>query len=208
MPYNGPAVQAMGGGWANALNAVVQLRAQDRPAPNVYYYGLVAPGMTLKDYCPMGCVGGVANVPPSTTSTGQFASMGVSYHEGKPEKNLDDISVRVALQEIAHDFGRLHAFCVVPEGGVPSTGNDNNYPYKTGSIGNWGYDIVQKKLFDPMKYFDIQSYCNPVFISDYTFSAIFDWVTKVNAMAPIQLEDSIAQTAPVSEDTLRYFRIE
>ncbi len=32
---------------------------------------------------------------------------------------------------------------------------------------------------------DIQSYWNPVWISDSTHSAIFDWVTKVNATAPV-----------------------
>jgi hypothetical protein len=202
MTYTGPAIQAEGGGWSQALAAVGRLRQQDRPATNVYYYGLVAPAPTLMEYCPTSCVGGVANIPASPTSTGQFASMGVSYHDPYPSKKVEDMEVRVALQEVAHDFGRLHAFCQVPDGGTPATGLDPNYPYKTGSVGVWGYDLLKKRLYDPATFMDIQSYCNPVWISDYTYSAIFDWVTRVNAGAPIVLE-----SAPdPSPEELRYIR--
>jgi hypothetical protein len=205
MAYTGPAITAEGGGWGQALGAVGRLRQQDRPATNVYYYGLVAPAPTLMEYCPTACVGGVANVPPSPTSTSQFASMGVSYHDPYPSKHVEDMEVRVALQEVAHDFGRLHAFCQVPDGGTPATGLDPNYPYKTGSVGVWGYDLVKKRLYDPATFMDIQSYCNPVWISDYTYSAIFDWVTRVNASAPVTLE-SPAEAADPSPTTLRYVR--
>jgi hypothetical protein len=205
MNYTGPAITADGGGWSQALGAVGNLRRTDRPATNVYYYGLVAPAATLMDYCPTSCVGGVANIPASPTSTAQFASMGVSYHEPYPSKHVDDMEVRVAQQEVAHDFGRLHAFCQVPDGGTPATGLDPNYPYKTGSVGVWGYDLNKKKLYDPMTFFDIQSYCNPVWISDYTYSAIFDWVTRVNASAPIILESAPEATDP-PPDSIRYLR--
>jgi hypothetical protein len=208
MDYTGPAIAPEGGGWSQALQKVLSLRAADHPATNVFYYGLVAPAPALLGYCPMSCVGGVATVPSSPTSSTQFASMGVSYHEGKPAKNLDDIEVRVALQEIAHTFGRLHAFCQVPDGGTPATGLDPNYPYKTGSIGIWGYDIVAKKMMDPMKFMDIQSYCNPAWISDYTFSAIFDWVAKVNAAAPIAIAKALPDDGEISESSLRYIRFE
>jgi hypothetical protein len=201
MPYTGPAIQAMGGGWQNAIISVASLRQSDRPATNVYYYGLVAPNPTLQQYCPAGCVGGVAAVPMSPTSSVQFVAMGVSYAD--PYKTVDNMEVRVALQEVAHTFGRLHAFCEVPDGGTPPTGLDPSYPYKTGSIGVWGYDVFAKKLYDPGKYDDIQSYCNPVWISDYTYSAIFDWITKVNAAAPIILE-SASESA--DQMNLRYIR--
>jgi hypothetical protein len=180
------------------------LRQQDRPAPNVYYYGLVSPSPTLQGYCPVGCVGGVAAVPMSVTASIQFVAMGVSYTE--PFKMVDNMEVRVALQEIAHTFGRLHAYCEIPDGGAPPMGLDPNYPYKTGSIGVWGYDVLTKKLYDPAKYDDIQSYCNPVWISDYTYSAIFDWVTRVNAATPI-IFGSVAEATPsIDETNLRYIR--
>jgi hypothetical protein len=209
MPYTGPAIQAMGGGWQQALYSVLSLRQQDRPATNVYYYGLVSPNATLQEYCPAGCVGGVASVPMSATSSIQFVAMGVSYAD--PFKTVENMEVRVALQEVAHTFGRLHAFCEVPDGGTPPMGLDPSYPYKTGSIGVWGYDVLTKKLYDPAKYDDIQSYCNPVWVSDYTYSAIFDWITKVNAAAPITLgkasaraSDDVPQSA--EELNVRYFR--
>jgi hypothetical protein len=135
--------------------------------------------------------------------------MGVSYAD--PFKTVDNMEVRVALQEVAHTFGRLHAYCDVPDGGTPPMGLDPTYPYKTGSIGVWGYDILAKKLYDPAKYDDIQSYCNPVWISDYTYSAIFDWITKVNAAAPITLGSApLAAKSDVPESAeemnIRYFR--
>jgi hypothetical protein len=43
--------------------------------------------------------------------------------------------------------------------------------------------MASKTLLDPLRYSDIQSYCNPAWISDYTYSAIFDWVARVNAAA-------------------------
>jgi hypothetical protein len=201
MPYTGPAIQAMGGGWQQAIISLAMLRQQDRPAPNVYYYGLVSPAPTLQGYCPVGCVGGVAAVPMSVTASLQFVAMGVSYTE--PFKTVENMEVRVALQEVAHTFGRLHAYCDVPDGGTPPMGLDPNYPYKTGSIGVWGYDVLTKKLYDPAKYDDIQSYCNPVWISDYTYSAIFDWITKVNAATPI----IFGSAEPSIDDlNLRYVR--
>jgi hypothetical protein len=193
-----------GNGWAQALQAVGRLRSTDRPATNVYYYGLVAPAPTLMDYCPTACVGGVANVPPSPTFTTGFASMGVSYQDPYPSKHVDNMEFRVALQEVAHVFGRLHAFCQVPDGGTPAMGLDPNYPYKTGSIGVWGYDLLAKQLYDPAKYDDIQSYCNPVWISDYTYSAIFDWISRVNAAAPIVFHESA--DFDIQPENLRYVR--
>ena len=129
--------------------------------------------------------------------------MGVSYPDSF--KTVDNMEIRVALQEVAHTFGRLHAPCTPPDGGVAPMGLDPNYPDKNGSIVVWGYDIVNKKLYDPAKFVDIQSYYNPVWISDYTYSAIFDWITKVNAAAPITVE-----SAPISADQMsfRYVRFD
>jgi hypothetical protein len=156
-------------------------------------------------------VGGVAAVPMSPTSTTQFVAMGVSYAEPlkdprNGQEKVDNMEVRVALQEVAHTFGRLHAFCEIPDGGTPPMGLDQNYPYKTGSIGVWGYDVLAKKLYDPAKYDDIQSYCNPVWISDYTYSAIFDWITRVNAAAPVTIPSATAQAEDVGDMNLRYIR--
>jgi len=215
MDYPGPAIEAMGGGWQNAIISVATLRQMDRPAPNVYYYGLVAPNATLMGYCPAGCVGGVAAVPMSPTATTQFVAMGVSYAEALKDprtgqEKVDNMEVRVALQEVAHTFGRLHAFCEIPDGGTPPMGLDPMYPYKTGSIGVWGYDVAAKKLYDPAKYDDIQSYCNPVWISDYTYSAIFDWISRVNAAAPVNDPSARPTTTEVAAEdlNLRYVRFE
>ena len=65
--------------------------------------------------------------------------------------------------EIGHNMDLRHAPC----GGAG--GPDPDYPYSTGSIGIWGYDVETKELHDPAGYRDLMSYCDPVWISDYQF---------------------------------------
>ena len=66
------------------------------------------------------------------------------------------------VHELGHTMGLGHAPC----GGA---GTDPRYPYDDGSIGAWGYDIVENKLITPDTP-DLMSYCLEDFwISDYHF---------------------------------------
>ena len=50
-------------------------------------------------------------------------------------------------------------------------GPDPSYPYPDGSIGAWGYDFRDGgSLVHPRTGRDLMSYCNPRWISDYSFS--------------------------------------
>ncbi len=61
-------------------------------------------------------------------------------------------------QEIGHTCGRYHAPCGVGDA-------DANYPtydgYPSGSIGEYGFDMVNGTVFDPATTYDFMSYCDP-----------------------------------------------
>lgn len=73
-------------------------------------------------------------------------------------------AARIMVHEIGHNLGRDHAPCNV-------TG-DPNYPYQGGLIGTWGYNVASGVLFNPAQYKDVMSYCNPQWISDYTYAGM------------------------------------
>ena len=68
----------------------------------------------------------------------------------------------IYAHELGHNMNLLHAPC--------GTSGDPNYPYPSGNIGIWGYDIRQERLMDRNALKDIMSYCDPAWISDYHFS--------------------------------------
>jgi hypothetical protein len=78
----------------------------------------------------------------------------------------------IVAHEIGHTLNLPHAPCGGP------AGPDPNYPYATGSIGTWGYDIVTGAVFDPSSYKDLMSYCNPTWVSDYNFGKVLDFRTS------------------------------
>lgn len=75
----------------------------------------------------------------------------------------------IVAHELGHTLGLNHAPC----GGAADA--DPNYPYASGSIGTWGYDIFGGVLLDPASYKDVMSYCGPNWISDYNYDSVIDY---------------------------------
>jgi len=74
----------------------------------------------------------------------------------------------VAAHEWGHNFGRLHVDC----GGAGNP--DPSYPYAGGRIGVYGFDLAQSVLRSPASYYDLMGYCDPDWISDYTYRAVLN----------------------------------
>jgi hypothetical protein len=70
----------------------------------------------------------------------------------------------VAAHEVGHNFNRFHAPCGV-------SNPDFAYPYSDGRIGQYGFDVSD---FTPILYTvkDFMSYCEPNWISDYTYEGL------------------------------------
>ncbi len=109
------------------------------------YYGLVRVGYTS------GVAGlGYIGVPAAVGWDHQPSGTGVMAHE------------------LGHNFGRLHAPCGNP------AGVDGSFPYSGGTIGAFGFDIVAGVVKFPTLR-DLMSYCDPPWISDYTYKAILNY---------------------------------
>jgi hypothetical protein len=87
-------------------------------------------------------------------------------------------AAEVLAHEVGHNFGRLHAPC-----GGPS-GVDDQYPYAGARIGVFGFDVVDGTLKLPVLR-DLMSYCDPPWISDYTYRGIMNF-RAVNPMGSAQ----------------------
>jgi hypothetical protein len=160
------AIGANGAGFSQVLSAITNLRKTDQVEPDVYYYGALAPKSTFSSFCGGGCVTGLSTVVDSPKSTFLRASVGVGF----PGQD----SVNTAAHEVGHAHGREHAPC----GGAQSV--DPSFPYSGGVIGTWGYDIFAKTFLSPTKGRDMMGYCPNEWVSDYTYTALFDRIAAVN----------------------------
>jgi hypothetical protein len=74
-------------------------------------------------------------------------------------------------------MSRSHAPC----GGAG--GPDPSYPYAGGKIGVWGLDVATLAPKDPTVYVDLMGYCNPDWVSDYTYKNLYARLRFVNKAA-------------------------
>ncbi len=103
----------------------------------------------------------------------------------------------VAAHEWGHNWRRYHA----PGCGAGSP--DASYPYADGKIGIWGLDVGIEALKSPTTYYDFMSYCNPDWISDYSYEAILDYRETFGAYAsPGEPEPSLLVWGRVEGDRI------
>ena len=88
---------------------------------------------------------------------------------------LDD---EVIAHELGHNFSLGHPPCGDPDDPDP------HYPYTDGSIGAWGYDLLNQKLIDPSTP-DVMSYCGPPWISDIYFTKAIGYRLSLVDEAPL-----------------------
>lgn len=170
-------VSAGGGGWSDVLNQVIRTRQNDRPANDVYYYGVMSPASSFNSYCGGGCVLGLA---PQTTrvSPDQQAGLGIGF--------LNENTPDTMVHELGHAHGRGHAPCA-QGGGIQ--GVDGAFPYNGGGIGVWGWDSRTGALQNPSSVKDVMGYCSPTWVSDYTYDALATRCLAVNQSSKLRVTD-------------------
>jgi hypothetical protein len=162
--WNG-SISPNGAGWGELLDGIASLRQQDNAPFDVYYHGTFRATNSLQSFCGGGCVAGLGFVGgPGDT----YARSSISLGYG------DETSIGSSIHEVGHNHGRSHSPC----GGAQ--GVDPGYPYAQASIGSWGFDLASSQLFSPSQYKDFMGYCDPTWVSDYTFRALFNHIKSVN----------------------------
>jgi hypothetical protein len=163
------AIGADGTGFEEVLLEMTDLRQRDGAADDVYYFGAFAPFKTFDLYCQTSCVMGLSGVGSSPDDVTVRASVGVGFAG-------PDATITMA-HEVGHAHGELHSPC----GGAGDP--DPKFPYSGGTIGDWGYDLLARTLVDPSSGKDLMGYCDPVWISDYTYNRLFARMAYVNSAA-------------------------
>jgi hypothetical protein len=100
--------------------------------------------------------------------------------------------VQVAAHELGHNFGRNHAPC----GGAG--GPDPSYPYPDAKLGTYGWNGAQ--LLSPTQFVDLMSYCNPGWVSDYSYEGVQQFMAgrmefDPGAMLPDVVQDDVVMFA-------------
>ena len=158
-------VSPNGNGWDALLDKIANLRQSDNAPDDVYYFGIFSPTQNVGQFCGGGCVAGLGMIGTPQDSYSR-AAIGLGYP--------GDIATETAVHEIGHNHGRQHSPC----GGAQGT--DPAYPYQDASIGVWGYDLLDKELLSPDKFTDVMGYCQPIWVSDFTYAALFNRIKSVN----------------------------
>ncbi|MDD9944927.1 MAG: M66 family metalloprotease [Myxococcales bacterium] len=147
-------------GWQTWLDSHCQLRNRESPDPKILYYGLIAPRASARQYG--GGVAGISFLPGPAANYGR-CSVGLGFEGGQ--------SGFIMAHELGHSLGLPHAPCGVRGG---------PFPYDEAKIGSWGFGLSSRTLKEPDEHYDMMSYCNPAFISDFNFQKLFERVRYLN----------------------------
>ncbi|HEU5014035.1 MAG TPA: hypothetical protein VFT66_16050 [Roseiflexaceae bacterium] len=147
------------------------------PNTNDFYYGMIADGAAF----PRGqAMYNKTSVGPAGSGTWGWDTDG-SYADW------------YAGHEMGHTLGRAH-----PTASAATCGNsasDNNYPYPGGQIGPndgsmEGFDAgdptfgIAKAVYPGTSWYDVMSYCSNQWISDYTYTGMYNYMIAHPSSAP------------------------
>lgn len=144
------------------LNEITALKSTEKAPADQVYYGLI---------------------PTSDGSSnwfyGGYAGIGWINSRTSIGLNTGNSSGQIAAHEIGHNMGMSHTPC------GSAAGADPNFPYKDGSIGQYGLDVYNGTLYTPARNKDIMSYCDPKWVSDYTYKALYQSQSKISAVSEL-----------------------
>lgn len=113
---------------------------------------------------------GLSSFAAKPSDTWARASIGLGFG--------DEMSITTMVHELGHAHGRKHAPC-----GDDVSGIDMDFPNDAADVENWGYDLHSKVLITPNSAKDFMSYCEPAWVSDYTYNALFERVSDLQGFS-------------------------
>ena len=160
-----------------SLNSQLEsMRDRENPGDDVYYYALVAPDVSRAAYCGRSCVTGQSYVVDDIADANIRVGSGVGF--------TGDDTAWTFAHELGHLFGRYHAPC-------STSGADSSYPYRNAQLGVWGWDARSDAFFAPADTTDFMGYCDPQWVSDYTYTALYTRAATLRP-GPMALSDPSA----------------
>lgn len=146
------------------------LRADENAPPNYYYFGLV-------DVCSggLGGAGGKAYGIPKGGPNASKADAWQRVSSGLSLPKDSDWSSETFVHEVGHSQGRYHVHCD-GEGGP-----DWSYPYDNGEIGEWGFGVINYKLYHPTVHRDYMTYCHPVWASTFAWNKTYPTIKALTS---------------------------
>ena len=115
---------------------------------------------------------------------------GLGFIPGRAAIGTDSCGSATAAHEWGHNFSRQHAPCGNP--GNP----DPAYPYAGASIGAYGFDVANVALKAPASFLDLMSYCSPLWVSDYNYSAVMSF-RSAQGFSPANVVGAVGPTVLV-----------
>jgi hypothetical protein len=145
--------------------ALVGLRFTDFAEPNVYYHAVVnacAGGVDGAGGLAPGLPGPIKGAGDLRVSTTLWVDLGFTRN--------------AFVHELGHNQGRPHSPCGGPDGA------DDNYPHAGAGTGAWGFNILSFNWYNPNNnYKDYMSYCNPTWVSDWTWGKVHEQVRQLTS---------------------------
>jgi hypothetical protein len=181
------------------LQHVGQLRAQDNPAEDVYYFALFVAATKFRDFCGNGCVAGISTLGGDSefgdaserygTGIGYFTDTATTSM-GKPTTDKI-ISIQTMAHELGHAHGRQHAPCGGP------AGIDPGFPNKDASIDTYGINLSTGAFATDATHTDIMAYCEPNWITAYTYDALATRIQGLNGNNHFEVKGAPKEYASV-----------
>ncbi|MBK7897616.1 MAG: hypothetical protein IPJ90_22600 [Anaerolineaceae bacterium] len=163
MPYSFTGnLRDSGSEWSRLLSETRTLKNSDGAPSSTVYYAYINFGSGCTNTW-FNCSGGIAGIG----FIGLRVSVGI---HNLPSGFGPEATGELAGHEIGHNFDREHAPCNVT-GGIWST----DPKHAGASIGEYGLDGIggALELYSPGAYVDMMSYCDPVWVSDFTYKALY-----------------------------------